>query len=381
MIDELSLQRIAALPKGEKRRKLLEDEKFRASVLSSGANVTIYVGDIKSSENGNTSMEELLSDVFVGLIQRRNKKGMKDGLGALGGLAERTSKKEFDKLSKKEKLALVGQKDDVVLRDGQPILIKDIDEIRKNNVLREMREELDDLGIKDVSVNPVKLVLVPMPKVKDDNFMINIWDGNGQCFAISPYCHLYKDDEGLIDEIIKSAKQKTKGEVFSYQKLPLFKALGAYGYKGEKNCSLEDGRSADRDYRYPHEHLAAWALASELLEHDPKKMIALVAEVQESVPHSISFYNIAKATGQTPEDLSSVLGVSPDILEKMEKTAGKVFDDKRSMKSRIADDKAKLKKTTKKADDNTDNKKKTTVRTVTKGKVGGRLQRKPNIKG
>ena len=329
LMYKLALQRIANLPKGEERRKLLQDDAFRSQVLSSGANVTIYSGDVIPTEGKSISLEQVLSAVYVGLIQRKNKAGNLEGLGALGGLAERTSEEEFRELNKAKQLELVDQKDDIILQSGQPVLTKDIDVIRQKNVLREMREELDDLGIQGVSIDLGKLELVPMPKVKDDNYMINIWSGKGRCFAISPYCHLYKDTEGLIDKILTHKKEKEGGEVSSYKKVPLFEALGAYGNRGNKDSQLEDGRSAEKDYRYPHEYLAAWALAAKLLNYDSAKMIALSSEVQTSVFHRISFRKLAEVTGQTFSDLANVLKIDVPTLEKMETATEFAFNEKK----------------------------------------------------
>ena len=308
------LQKIALTPKGFERATLLEDETIRNAVLSSGANVTIYEGDISCGK----SVKEMLSGVSIGLIQRKNKKGNFDGLGALGGLAERTSAMEFAFLSSSQRRALVGQKDDVILVDNIPTLCFDINIIRKNNVLRELREELADIGINDITINPDNLELIFMDNVRDDNYMINIWDGNGECFAINPYCHVYKDDIGLIDKIIEKSSQQENGEVSEYKKIPLFEALKAYENRKNATYTLEDGRDALRDYRYPHEYLTAWALASKLLEYDDEKMISLALEVQKETKHLISFEKVAKATKQSMEDVADVLGVSLDTLNKME---------------------------------------------------------------
>ena len=229
------LKKIALTPKGEKREKLLQDENIRNCVLSSGANVTIYTGCIK--QNAKNIIDEI-SDIYVGLILRKNKKGNLDGLGALGGLAERTDENEFLKLSKDEKLKLLEIKDDVILCDDEAVLTNDINIIRKNNVLREMKEELYDLGIEDIKIDKEKLELIELFNVKDDNFITNIWDGKGECFAITPYCHIYKDDEGIIDKICSNAFAKDKGEVNEYKKVPLFEALkcfGNYVNKGKPN--------------------------------------------------------------------------------------------------------------------------------------------------
>ena len=317
------LKKIAQTPKGDKRAVLLKNETIRNAVLSSGANVTIYEGNIKDK----SSPKDILSDIYVGLIQRKNKHGKFDGLGALGGLAERTSIEEFNNATLLERLSLIDKKDDVILVDNAPYLTFDIDIIRKNNVLREMSEELFDLGIRDITINPDKMELIPMPNVKDDNYMINIWDGKGECFAITPYCHIYKDEEGLIDTIIKTAKEQENGEVAEYRKVPLMDALKAYGNIGT-SCLLEDGRDAKKDYRYPHEYLCAWALASKLLNHDENKIFELAIEIQKSSNHLISFETLAKNTKQNMEDISCILGISNETLEKIEKHCKNIHSNK-----------------------------------------------------
>ena len=327
LTNEDALSLIASTPKGEKRAKLLQDDKFRSTVLSSGANVTIYTGEVVPNAE---SAIQALKDIYIGLIQRKNRHGNFDGLGALGGLAERTNKEKFDSLTEQEKMELVSVKDDVILVGNTPSLIFDIDIIRKNNVLREMSEELDNLGISNVRINPDELELISMPKVKDDNYMINIWDGVGECYAISPYCHIYKDNYGIIDSISQNAKEQIGGEASEYKKLPLIDALGAYGNNSEEHC-LEDGRNATKDYRYPHEYLAAWALASKLLEHNDEKMVQLAMSVQKKNKHPISFAKIASATSQTMSDMAAVLHIKPETLQKMEECANNVYKSNKTL--------------------------------------------------
>ncbi len=316
-----ALLKIALTSKGIKRATLLEDETIRNAVLSSGANVTIYEGDISIGK----SIKEMLSNVYIGLIQRKNRYGNFDGLGALGGLAERTNIDDFSNMTSSERRKLVGYKDDVILVDNIPTLVFDMDIIRKNNVMREMSEELSDLGITNITINPQNMVLIEMPKVKDDNYMINIWDGNGECFAITPYCHIYKDDSHIIDKIIEKSDEQEHGEVAEYKKIPLFEALKAYGNIGNKLCSLEDGRDGRKDYRYPHEYLAVWALCAKLLEHDEKKMIQLATELQKETNHLISFEKLAKATSQKIADIADIIGVSSDAIYHMDKNCKNIF--------------------------------------------------------
>ena len=316
-----ALKQIAQATKGKERQELLKDGNFRSLVLSSGANVTLYCGAPHNAQ----SAKDSLSNVYIGLIQRKNKKGKLDGLGALGGLAERTSEEEFASLSARDKINLIQQKDDIISDGTHPVLTKDINIIRKNNVLREMREELDDLGIKDLTINPDKLELISMPNVKDDNYMVNIWDGQGECYAITPYCHIYEDTTGLIDKISSHALEKDGGEAVCFKKIPLFDALSAYGHIGTSDCSLEDGRNAAKDYRYPHEYLASWGLAAKLFEYQSQRMIALAQEVQASSSHLISFSRIAKATGQKMEDIAAILHIDADTLQQMEQIMNNVF--------------------------------------------------------
>ena len=186
-----------------------------------------------------------------------------------------------------------------------------------------MREELADLGLQGVTINPERMKLIPMPKVKDDNYLINIWDGKGECFAVTPYCHTYKDEENLIMRLSVAAQEHEGGEATSYKRVPLFEALAAYGHPAEEGAALEDGRSALKDYRYPHEYLTAWALASELLEYSPEKMTVLADEVQKASEHQISFARLAKATGQSMNDLAEILHLNPGTLSKMEQACAK----------------------------------------------------------
>ena len=316
-----ALKQIAQASKGEERQELLKDDSFRSLVLSSGANVTLCCG---APHNAQTAKDSL-SNVYIGLIQRKNKKGKLDGLGALGGLAERTSEDEFESLSSLEKSNLIEQKDDIILDGAYPILTKDINIIRKNNVLREMREELDDLGVKDITINPDKLELISMPNVKDDNYMVNIWDGQGECYAITPFCHIYEDTSGLINEISRRALEKDGGEAVCYKKIPLFEALSAYGNKGHPSCSLEDGRDAEKDYRYPHEYLAAWGLASKLFAYEPQRMIALAQEVQNASLHPISFMRVARATGQNMSDIAEIMHLDDKTLQQMEQSMANIY--------------------------------------------------------
>lgn len=319
------LEKIALTPKGERRAKMLENEEIRNSVLNSGANVLLYTGDIKQNEE---NIIKKLENIYVGVILRKNKKGNFDGLGALGGLAERTKEDEFYALSLEMRKKLIGVKDDVILENNEAKLITDMDVIRKNNVLREMKEELDDLGISDVVIDKDKLKLIDMPNLRDDNYMINIWNGMGDCFAITPYCHIYKDEDGIIDKILENHSSKQNGEVACFKKIKLIDALDCFGnQKGE--FQLEDGRDAKKDFRYPHEYLALWGLAGRFVKGDD--IVELALNIQERSNHMVSFREIAKRTKQSIEDIAVSVNVDTDTLLCMENAMHRVYKHKNNI--------------------------------------------------
>ena len=163
------LKALSLASKGDERAQILSVPENRSLIKSSGANVTFYSGEPKPEK----SVLKELENVYVGVIQRLNAKtGKPDGIGALGGLSERTNEDDFMRLSTSQKEALVGEKDDVISTPKGIILTKDINIIAKNNVMRETREELGNLGIYDFKFNPEDMHLVDMPEIKDDNFAI-----------------------------------------------------------------------------------------------------------------------------------------------------------------------------------------------------------------
>lgn len=325
--QKTALEKLAVLPAAE-RAKLLKISSIRNAVLNSGANVTFYTGRVNGSAK---SVLESLGNIYIGLIQRKNRRGELDGLGALGGLAERTKREEFESMRESERVALAKAKDDVEIVDDKAVLLSDMDKIRVNNVMREVREELADLGITHVMINPADLVLIPMPHVKDDNYIINKWNGTGVCYAVSPYCHIYEDKRSLIDSIVAVAGEKDGGEAKEFKKVKLVDALMAWGNRDTE--SLEDGRSAIRDYRYPHEYLVTWALAAMLLKYDPQKIKLLALEVQTGCDHLISFAEIARATKQTMKDVADILHLPVAVLKEIEKSCASMFKGRTSIKS------------------------------------------------
>ena len=313
------LKALANTEKGEKRSQILNIEQNRDLIKSSGANVTLYSGEPTVA---NSVMKEL-DNIYIGVINRLNAKtGKPDGIGALGGLSERTNEQEFATLTPTQKRALVGKKDDIIIINNEPVLTHDITIIAKNNVVRETNEELGNLGIYDFRFNSNDMCLVDMSKVKDDNFAINIWNGKGDVWCISPYCHTLKTSEETLDMLSKRSQDihthEQNSEAAVYNKIKLTKALISYGNTTGKD-KLEDGRNAKTDYRYPHEWLVSWALASKLLNHDEEKMLKLYQELQSQTPWKISFNKASEKMGIDLKFVSDILKISLQTVEKMEK--------------------------------------------------------------
>lgn len=313
------LNSLARLSKGTERARFLQSDEVREAVVSSGANVTLVTGKCKQA----SSVKESLADIRLGLIARLNaRSGEPDGIGALGGLSERTSPLEFSNMSRQQCLDAMETKDDIVLKDGVPVLTKDIHVIRLNNVRREMREELANLGINDFKLPVREMKLIQMPDVKDDNFIVNIWNGKGEAWAINPYCHMLQVEpavlEGLVRRSADKAKHQDHSEAAKFMALPLTEALKSYGnFSGAKK--LEDGRNAQTDYRYPHEWLAAWYIAAEKLAHDDTKILALMREIQAETPWKISFMPAARKMGKDLNDIASILKIKPETMRQMER--------------------------------------------------------------
>lgn len=307
--------------KGDARREILSNPFNRSLVLSSGSNVTLYSGKNKRSNN----VKDQLSSIYLGLIERLNAiSGKPEGFGALGGLSERTDPKEFAKMSIDQQEGLFGLKDDVI-RDNLnlPALTNDLNIIRVNTVQRETFEELGNLGIYDFSLDPKKLVLVDMPNVKDDNYIINIWNGGGQSWAITPFSHKYEVPESTLDLLVERSEEKKRedhSEVEGFRKMPLIDALARWG-KTSGQILSEDGRDMQYDYRYPHEWLVSWRVAADQLKQDDSKMLNLITEVQGGVDHLISFASAAKILGKDLNFVADVLKIKPETMKKMEQNA------------------------------------------------------------
>lgn len=312
------INKLRSAKKGSEREQILSIGKNRELLNSSGANVTLYSGEVTPQKS---PLKEL-DNIYIGVIQRLNARtSAPDGIGALGGLSERTNEEYFANLSAEEKLALFGQKDDVILKDNKPVLTDDINIIRRNNVLRETREELGNLGIYDFEINPDNITLIDMPNVKDDNYAINIWNGEGDVWCITPYCHVMKTSEQTLDTLSKRSEDihlhEQHSEAARFKKIKLTQALRSFGNMSGSH-KLEDGRNANSDYRYPHEWLTTWALAAKLLNHDEGKIVQLYKEIQAQTGWKISFKRAAEKMGKDLSFIANTLKISVKAVETME---------------------------------------------------------------
>ena len=305
-------------PKGEKRAEILSAEENRRLIYNSGANVTLYAGQIQDGKN----FQEKLGNIYLGLIERKNAKtGRREGIGALGGLSERISDEEFNQLDVAQQAELIGLKDDVIKgEDNLPYHTTDINIISRNTVKRESFEELGNLGIYDNPIDVAAMKPLDMSAVRDDNYAINIWNGFGQVWAVTPYCYRLEVSDNLLSKLHSQSlenQQEQNSEAQSYLKMPLFEALPRFG-KQDGAVLSEDGRDMEYDYRYPHEWLVSWKIAADVLHNDPKSILNLATEVQTSANHQISFSKAAKAMGQNLDFVAQALELPPETVRQME---------------------------------------------------------------
>ena len=387
---------LAGMTKGPERAALLEDDRVRNLILNSGAFVVLSTG---AAAAGNTLQERLTP---VRVLQTHRLRTLKtgdiilDGRGTFGGLSERSRKSEnllqiplkellsktvneiVDEVIRPQLQKILNFRDDLAVdARGRVVLVEDADEIGRATVAREMLEEgADELGLDITSLekqlgvireqartlfNAAALVRVPLQHVRDDNYIINIWDGDlaRPAYAVTPMGYLRSLDAGAFDLIagqgrarlaersafFKEKKEALKGmEILGVEDVPLFDALKQWGK------SAGGGRDLSHDYRYPHEWLSVWHKAGETLaasvtpEERAKIMIALAREAQASVvadakkagqtPHNIDFAGaLAQMNGGSagkPEDLHKFdldFRLPPGTFIEMHKAAERVMAD------------------------------------------------------
>lgn len=318
-----ALALIAAAPKGAPRKELVD--KYRNLVGITGGGSILYATTPVTGKN----IQERLGKTYIGVLERLNARtGIPDGLGTFGGLGEYAT----EQMLEKDGASLGSSYDNVVwdLKTNTAKIITDINTIARNNAAREAKEELQNLGITDYEIPKDALELIDMPGVTDDNFIVNRWNGEGVAYGVTPYGHLLKVEEKLLDRLqtlSHTNMHEENSEAKSYQKMPLFEALKHWGKKlpsGAVNRS-EDGRDLTYDYRYPHEYILTWVIASKVLNGNEQAMLQLANEVQSQTPHLIDFKSMALQMGISLENTGKIMRVSTQNIQKMSQNMTAIY--------------------------------------------------------
>lgn len=239
-------------PKGEVRRKFLKQTNALDFISDIGSNVTMYCGN---TIDGKTFKEKLQS-VSVILIHRCKPNGESDGIGALGGLSESISKEELALLSPEKKENITDLWDNVEIKEGEIKIISDKRKISLNNIKREVREELGNLGIYSYSLPFEQAILLPF-KPQDDDYLVNRWKEGDRVCVVHPHCYIMRISQKTAHDLVSKSDQGIREhdtELSGLQKYPLTEVL------------FRVGQNPSTDYRYAHEWLSGWFLASHLLK-------------------------------------------------------------------------------------------------------------------
>ncbi len=249
---EQVIKALSQLPKGAARRQLLDETNAVNFISAIGSNVTLYCG--KPTEGNDFQTQ--FAPVNVILIQRRRQNGEPDGIGALGGLSECIDAHTFEALSADEKLKCIHKWDNVILENGQPVLTTNVQQISLNNVKREVREELGNIGIHSVQFPWKNIVRLPF-NPQDDSFLVNRWELGERVNVVFPQCCALEISSELADYLITKSNQgirEKNTELFGLQKYALTDVL------------FRDGDSSIKDYQYPHEWLSSWFIGAQLIK-------------------------------------------------------------------------------------------------------------------
>lgn len=257
----------------KERAEVLAVPGNRSLVESFGTNLLLLSGK-------DTPLDKLQ----VGLIYRNHPQtNTPDGIGPLGGIAEIIAWEDFVSLSPNEQNNLIGLKDNVIAgKDGNAVFLTDKNLIRINNIAREVKEELTDIGIIPPSLDFAKMELADLPGIKDDSYIINVWNGQkpaADVFAINPQGAKLYIEEALLDDLVKQAKPpKNHGEVRDFLKMPFTEALRRYGKTGG-DFQDKDGFDLTYNFRYPHEYLVLWQEAAKRLNFNQDAIKSLIQEI------------------------------------------------------------------------------------------------------
>lgn len=373
---------LAKAEPGEERVKIIKERAHRKLILNSGSFVVFSTGE---TDEDATTLRDKLQPIRVLQSQRLSiKTADYDGKGTFGGLSERTKPEEnllanmviargavegktIDQVTqsafRQQLERLVALKDDLKLSEtGEIEIVSDLSQIARTTAAREtMEEALEIISGADICkklridkeelryiFQAAALTPVPLTSVKDDNYVINIWDGDldNPAYAVTPFGHLINLDTEAFHHIIdpgKEAMEAGKGvlekdpsrkeligrEILGIEDVSLFDALkqwGKYQENGERDLS--------HDYRYPHEWMAIWHKAQVALGVNQGAggglgfremiMVDLMKEVQHSIiddaealgirPHNVDLLGALKImNGGRLKDISQLEGFEEDF--------------------------------------------------------------------
>lgn len=240
-------------------------------------------------------------------------------------------------LSPKMQEALVGGKDDVIVENRVPTVTRDIDIIKINTVMRELQEELGEIGITNLKLDPNKFKLI-VSDTRDDNFIINIWDGNmqnaGGIYAVSPFCHSYILSPDDVLQINAAQQIIGKDEIGALIPKPLIEVLASTVCPNAiDGITVNLQWDKEKDMRYPHEAIVVWAVAAEAIkEQNPdcdivQEMSNLARLVQKRMGASrqLDFKAMANTINTSLENLNSFIGVPTGTVEHIDAVVKSVF--------------------------------------------------------
>lgn len=372
---------------GEARAALLKDTENRKLIMNSGSFVVFSKGSIQGNAE---SFKDKLSGIEILQTQRlshRDGHVLFDGKGTFGGLSERTNPDEqlmanisislsmadlegqtIDEITRsafqQQLERLIALRDDLKLSpDGAIQSVSDMSEIANASAARESMEEFlelvsgDDLHKKlkiekeDLRFIFEKASLIPVPlsRVKDDNYVTNIWDGDldNPAYAVTPFGHLIDLEASDFDDItaigtrhmqdglaiLKNTPDSTElagREILGVESVSLFDALKQWGKR-----DADGARDLSHDYRYPHEWISVWRKAQTALGldhgstggglgHREAMMVKLMREVQNSIideaehdgtqPHKVDLIDaLTQMNGGRLNDISELEGFEEDF--------------------------------------------------------------------
>lgn len=333
----------------------------RGQSFTTGASVHYYTG--QPHYNGRAPESDplaIISDMRVA-VARRIHHGKHDGIaGSAGGLAKRLSSARLDGAYQDEALliahfgkdlithadldaaiaagnitapvrdALVNVFDDVVADAATHIAYtNDPAIILDKNIRREAREELGNRAYRlmkpTIDAHGFEIV---MSGLVDDRYVCtpawwaDAFEKQGLfAYPCSATTTMLKVDGTTFDTLIALTEnaQSGDGEVTGLSALPLSDALTRLSC----NNIAGPGYRADFHYRYLHEGLVPWRMASDALGGDPSLLVALTKKIaaRYAPENRLDFARVATQLGMTLDDFDRQFNVQRGTFAKMQKAA------------------------------------------------------------